>query len=389
MSLDFNLHQALVWLLVAICVAGIYYQLWSAILVRRFVLEQAVPLSEWPSVSILKPLCGYEPELLDNLRSFCRQDYPNFQIVFGVHSADDPAVQAVTALQAEFPQLDIRLAVGQGRPLNGNPKVVNLLGILPVAGNDILVMADSDMKVGPGYLQAVVATLSQPGVGLATCLYTSHSAGGIWSRLGAFSINHGFLPSVLVGQAVGRVDGCFGATMALSRTLLDKIGGLAPLEHHLADDYMLGAMVRDQGLKIGLVPLLPTTLADEPDAKTLLAHEVRWGRTLASIDRMGYAGTLVTQVVPFGLLAQLVDGEAVGLLVMAMAWAARLLAVRLEEAALHLQRQPSWVVFVRDFLTLAVQIVALSGRTVRWRGGRYRVLKSGILVSLDEGEQTL
>lgn len=390
------------WIVCAVSFAAIFYQIWSAILVRRFVKTRAQALSRWPSVSVLKPLCGDEPHLLENLRSFCLQDYPVYQIVFGVHTADDSAVAVVQALQDEMPALDIRLAIGRGRPENGNPKIANLLDMMPLAGHEILVIADSDMKVGPDYLKAVVSTLEHdalsqkhhaadklPDIGVATCLYISHPAQGLCSILGAMGINHGFLPSVLVGQAVGRVDGCFGATMALSASMLEEIGGLEPLAEYLADDYMIGALVRKKGKRIGLVPLLPTTVANEPDVKTLVSHEVRWGRTLASIDRMGYAGTLVTQVVPFGLLAQLVDGEAVGLLVMAMAWAARLLAVRLEETALHLQRQPSWVVFVRDFLTLAVQIVALSGRTVRWRGGRYRVLKSGILVSLDEGEQTL
>ena len=370
----------------AVTVAGIYYQIWSALLVRDFVRQRAPELEYWPAVTLLKPLCGAEPDLLENLRSFCDQDYPTVQIVFGVHTADDPAAAAVRILMAERPQLDITLAVGQGRPKAGNPKVVNLLDMMPHARHDVLVMADSDMKVGPDYLKAVTATLMQPGIGIATCLYTSHAAGGVWSRLGAFAINHGFLPSVLVGQAVGRVDGCFGATMALTRTMLDEIGGLGVLEHHLADDYMLGALVRQKGFKIGLVPLLPTTVAHEPDAKTLLSHEVRWGRTLASIDRMGYAGMLVTQVVPFGLLTMVVVGQDLGLTALMMAWAARLVAVRLQEAALKLERQPMWVMMARDFLTLIVQITALSGRNVRWRGGKYRVLKSGILVSLDKGE---
>ena len=386
MIADIDPWRALVWLVVGIAYAGVAYQIWSALLVRRFVELHSTPLRQWPSVSVLKPLCGAEPDLLDNLRSFCTQDYPDYQVIFGVHTADDPAVQVVDALKAELPHMDIHLAVGQGRPQGGNPKVVNLLSILPAARNDILVMADSDMRVTPDYLKAVVATLAQPGVGLATCLYVSHPADGLWSRLGALGVNHNFLPSVLVGQAVGRVDGCFGATMALSRSLLDEIGGLAPLEQQLADDYMLGAMVRQNGKAIGLVPMLPSTVAHEPDAKTLLAHEVRWGRTLASIDRMGYAGMLVTQAVPFGLLALFLDGEAVGLMAMFMAWSARLVAIRMQEGALNLPRQPTWIVVLRDMLTLAVQIIALSGRTVRWRGGRYKVLKSGILVSLDKSE---
>ena len=372
----------LTWIVCAAATAGIFYQLWSAVLVRRFVAGKAHALDQWPTVSVLKPLCGDEPSLLENLRSFCIQDYPDFQIVFGVHTADDPAAAVVKALIAEHPDLDLRLVVGTAQPQCGNPKVANLLDMLPSAHNDILIIADSDMKVGPDYLKAVVATLMQPGVGVSTCLYVSHPTEGLWSCLGAMGINHSFLPSVLVGQAIGRVDGCFGATLAISQAMLKEIGGLAPLENHLADDYMIGELVRRKGKSIGLVPLLPTTITDEPKAKTLVSHEVRWGRTLASIDRMGYAGTLVTQAVPLGLLALVVEGGYFGLFVMMWALAARLLAVRIQESALHLLRQPAWIIVVRDFLTVAVLIIALSGRTVRWRGSRYRVLRHGILVSL-------
>ena len=375
-----------IWVAAALAAAAAFYQIWSAILVRRFVGARPQGLDHWPAVSLLKPLCGDEPNLLENLRSFCLQDYPDFQVVFGVHRADDPAIAVVRTLADELPDHDIRVVVEQGPSTCSNPKIANLLGMVPAAQNEILVIADSDMKVGPDYLKAVVATLAQPGVGVATCLYVSHPVGGLWSRLGAMSVNHGFLPSVLVGQRVGRVDGCFGATMALSQTMLKEIGGLAPLENQLADDYMLGALVRKTGKRIGLVPLLPTTLANEPEVKTLVQHEIRWGRTLASIDRMGYAGTLVTQTVPLGLLALAVDFGRTGLFVMVLAWAARLLAVRIQETALRLTRQPAWIVVVRDFLALAVQIAAMSGRGVVWRGGRYRVLRDGILVSLDEGE---
>ncbi len=376
--------SALVWVLVAAAGVASAYQVWSAFLVRKFVALKPPTLPQWPSITVLKPLCGNEPHLLDNLSSFCAQDYPTFNLVFGVHTADDPAVPVVSQLKVRHPEVDIRLQIGQGRPTQGNPKVANLLDMLPAADGQVIVIADSDMKVGPGYLKTVAASLLQPGVGLATCLYVSHPTGGLFSRLGAMGVNHSFLPSVLVGQAVGRVDGCFGATMALTRTLLDEIGGFEPLRDQLADDYRIGAAVRKKGLSIALIPMLPTTMADEPEAKTLLSHEVRWGRTLASIDRMGYAGTLVTQAMPLGLLALLADGESLGLLTLALAWTARVFAVRLQEQALGLVRQPAWMVVARDFLTLTVQIVALSGRTVRWRGGRYRVSRHGILESLDD-----
>ena len=381
----------LIWVLpLMVCVATAY-QVISGLLVRRFArLSPPVPTG-FPKVSLLKPLCGNEPALKDNLASFCRQDYPDFQIVFGVHSQYDPALAVADSLRAEFPALDIRIAIGSRPPETGNPKVANLVDMIPLADGEVFVIADSDMNVTPDYLQAVVATLQQPGVGLATCAYVSHSSGGLWSRLGAMGINFGFLPSVLVGQALGRTDGCFGATMALPRATLEKIGGIGRFADQIADDYQLGAAVRDLGLSIGLVPALPSTLAGESDAHALTSHEVRWGRTLASIDRMGYAGTVFTQAVPLGLLTLLVDGlrlhlPILGILTLAAALAGRVTSIHICETALGLDRQPVWMVMLRDVLTVLVQLVALSGRRVRWRGALYRIEAQGVLVSLEEGE---
>jgi ceramide glucosyltransferase len=373
------------WILALAALAGTGYQLWSAWLVRRFQRQMLPVPGVFPSVTILKPLAGDEPNLAENLRSFCRQLYPTFQVIFGVHDDQDPALSVARAVAEEFPEADIQVVIGTGRPKGGNPKVANLLTIIPHAKHEVIVLADSDMQVPPDYLLTVVAALQQPEVGIVTCLYVSHPAKGLWSAVGAMGINHGFLPSVLVGQALGRVDGCFGATIALTREMLDQIDGLEPLRDQLADDYLLGAKVRAKGLKIGLAPLLPSTLAHEPDLKTLFAHEVRWGRTLASIDRMGYAGLLVTQAVPLGLLAVLVDGGHLGVTAFVVALLGRLLAVRVQERTLGLPHLPAWMVTIRDFLTLAVQVVALSGRTVRWRGGVYRVDRNGVLVTVEKG----
>ncbi len=373
------------WIFGLLALCGTGYHVWSAWLVRRFQKQSLTVSGDFPTVTILKPLAGDEPGLADNLRSFCCQLYPTFQVIFGVHDEHDPALAVARAMVEEFPEADIEVVVGAGRPEGGNPKIANLLAMIPHARHEVIVLADSDMHVTQDYLLWVTQALAQPEIGIVTCLYVSHPADGLWSKVGAMGINHGFLPSVLVGQAVGRVDGCFGATIALRREMLDRIGGLEPLADQLADDYLLGAKVRAQGFKIGLVPLLPSTVAHEPDLKTLFAHEVRWGRTLASIDRMGYAGLLVTQAVPMGLLAVLVGGGHFGVAAFGLAVLGRLSAVRMQERALGLPHLPAWMVAIRDFLTLAVQVVALSGRTVRWRGGVYRVDRNGVLVTVEKG----
>ena len=376
------------WGLAATAVAGTGYQIAAALLLRRFVASSAPAPHEWPPVTLLKPLCGAEPDLEANLRSFCQQAYPSFQIVFGVHTGDDDALPVARELQAAFPGLDIQVVVGGGRPQGGNPKVANLIDMMPAAAHDVLVLCDSDIRVASDYLANVVAALTRPGVGVATCLYVGRADGGLWSRIGAMGINHGFLPSVMVAQAIGRDDGCFGATIALRRNTLEKIGGFESLREQLADDYLLGAAVRATGQTIGLATALPESVVHEPDLATMFAHEIRWGRTLASVDAVGYVASVVTQAVPVALLAVGVGGcgwPALGALAAAML--GRLWAVRDEESSLGLENQPVWLVLTRDVLSFAVQAIALSGRTVRWRGRRFRIARHGKLIPVGESRQ--
>jgi ceramide glucosyltransferase len=377
-------------ILAAAALAGTAYHLWAASLLRRFVSQPAPVPAARPPVTLLKPLCGDEPGLDEGLASFADLDYPAFQLVFGVHRSDDSALPAVERLRRRRPDLDIAVVVGTGRPTDGNPKIANLLDMMPAARHDILVITDSDMTVAPDYLSRVVAVLERPQIGIATSLYVGRPAGSPWSRLGAMGIDHGFLPSVMVAEAIGRHDGCFGATLALRRTVLDAVGGLAPLRPQLADDYLLGAAVRAKGLKIGLVPTLPRSMSTEADFTTLLAHEVRWGRTLASIDRVGYIASVVTQAVPLALVALAVGRNMEMAAVAVAALAGRMWAVRVEAGCLGLAPPPPWLVVARDLLSLVVQGIALAGRTVRWRGRRFRIGPHGVLlahpVTLANGE---
>ncbi len=364
--------------------AGTAYHLWAATLLKRFAARPAPRPVSRPPVSLLKPLCGDEPDLDVNLASFAALDYPDFQLVFGVHEAADTALPVVERLRAARPDLDIALVVGTGRPTDGNPKIANLLDMMPAAKHEILVVTDSDMNVDADYLSRVVAVLERPDVGIATSLYVGRPTGSVWSRLGAMGINHGFLPSVMVAEAIGRHDGCFGATLALRRAVLESVGGFQALRPQLADDYLLGAAVRRRGMAIGLVPTLPRSLADERDLSQLMAHEVRWGRTLASIDRVGYIASLVTQAVPLALVAVLIGRDVGMAAVMGVALAGRLWAVGVEARSLGVERPPAWMVVARDLLSLVVQGVALSGRTVRWRGRRFRIGRRGVLLPFEE-----
>ncbi len=339
-----------------------------------------------PAISVLKPLHGDEPGLYENLRSFVAQDYPAFQIVLGVNDRDDGAAPAARALIRDFPGHDIALAA-DAPPTGGNGKVANLENMLPAARHDLLVLADSDMRVEPDYLAAVTAPLRDPRVGAVTCLYEGVPADrGVWSRLGALHINFGFLPGALVAEALGLGGGCFGATIALRRETLARIGGFARLRDELADDYKLGEAVRALGLRVVLSRYIVEARVSEPSFARLWRHELRWARTVRSIAPAGLLGSVLTQPVAIaglGLLATRFGLTACVFL--AISWGLRWASARLIAGALGFSTAGLWLLPARDALSLAVFVASFFARRVVWRDRQYRVEPSGrVTVDGDE-----
>ena len=364
-------------LLVAATAAGCLYQIAAALLVRRFAAARPASPAIRPPVSVMKPLCGAEPGMADNLASCLNQDYPAFQMVFGVADAADPALAEV----ARLPVGEAEITTVVDATVHGsNLKVGNLLNMWPQVRHDLIVIADSDIRVGPHYLDDVAAPFADPAVGVVTCLYVGCSTGGRWSALGALGINHGFLPSALLARAIGRKDGCFGATMAVRREVLERAGGLKRLAEVLADDWVLGHMVRQSGLGIELAARPVHIMVHEPDLPTLLAHEIRWGRTIAAVDRASYLASVITQPVALAVLAVAVGGASpAALAALGVACACRLWAVRAEEKALALPRSGLGLLALREILSFVVYVVASCGRTVIWRGRRFVVRRDGTL----------
>lgn len=330
-----------------------------------------------PPVTLLKPLCGAEPGLYDSLRSCCEQDYPHFQIVFGVRRSDDPAIALVERLQAEFPTLDLKLVVDD-RIIGANYKISNLHNMLCAARHDTLVIADSDIRVGRDYLVQVTAPLVRNRVGLATCLYRARSGHSICSRLTAMSVNGWFVPSVLVSAAFGWRAFGFGATLAMRRAVLDEIGGFAAVADHIADDYMLGYLVRRCGYRTVLSTYLVETLLPDGAWPALWDHELRQARTLWSLQPAGYLFTFVTFGIPLCAAMLGLTGIApFALGALALTAAAKL--------ALHVIVSPPprwrdlWLVPLRDLLSLAVWLWSFAGRRIVWRRHHFNVGRNGVL----------
>jgi ceramide glucosyltransferase len=366
------------WLLFACSAAGCVYLLYAGLATRRFAARALPHPTESPPVSVLKPLCGEDADLYANLASFCRQDYPSWQIVFGVQDPRDPAIAVVRRLMAEFPQADLELVVESGRR-GDNLKVANLQNMLPAARHDIIVIADSDMRVSPGYLAAVTAPLLDRATGLVTCLYRGVATGGLWSKLAALHINHGFLPQVLVADRLGASDGCFGATIALRRDTLAAIGGFAAIADTLADDHALGAAVRRIGRALVLSPYIVDDVIAEPSFGALFRHELRWARTIRSIAPTGFLGSVITQPVIFALAGVALSVRPATAAMLVAALACRGVMVRMVDRALRLPRTPLWLVPCRDLLSFVVFVASFFARTIAWRDRTFRVGRKGRL----------
>jgi ceramide glucosyltransferase len=370
----------LAWLLCAASAVGSVYLLFAGAAVRRFAARAQPPAPMAPPVSILKPLCGEDAGLYDNLESFCRQEYPQWQVVFGVQDPGDPAIPVVRRLIAAYPEADLVLVVEPSRR-DGNLKVANLQNMLPMARHDVIVIADSDMHVRPDYLAEVTAPLADSATGLVTCLYRGVSAGGLWSQLACLNINHGFLPQALVAAALGERNGCFGATIALRRDTLDAVGGLAVIAESLADDHALGAAVRRLGRHVVLSPHVVDNVVAEPSLAALFRHELRWSRTIRAIAPAGFAGSILTQPIALALLAlALAAAPRPAVAVLALALVCRAVMVRMVDRALRLAATPLWLMPLRDLLSFAVFIATFLSRTVAWRDRTFRIGRDGQLI---------
>lgn len=343
-----------------------------------------------PPASVLKPLCGAEPRLYENLRSFCLQDYPHYQIVCGVRDLNDPAVESVRRLQQEFPALDLELVVDP-RLHGANYKVSNLINILSRCRHDLLVLADSDIRVTRNYLAEVVAPLHDPSVGVVTCLYRGRPAAGLWSRLGALFIDDWFAPSVHVTHLLGSRAFAFGATIALRRDVLESAGGFEAIADQLADDYRLGERTRQLGFRTVLAPLIVDHDVVEKDPKSLFERELRWLRTIRSLQPVGFAFSFITFSLPVALLGSLLAPDSVT----AKAALGATFAARL---GLHLvQRRRAEMPLLseiglaapRDCLSLILWCASFASWRVRWGGQWFSAEKAGALCEIETEVSTL
>jgi ceramide glucosyltransferase len=346
-------------------------------------LRLACPRESLPRVTVLKPLCGSEPETYACLRSFCDQDYPEFQVIFGVAAADDPVLAVVQRLQQEFPQRDLRILIDR-RQHGSSRKVSNLINMMSQASHDYLVIADSDVCVDDRYLAKIVAPLVDSDVGVVTCAYRGVPRRGLWSLLGSLFINEWFTPSVYVAAKAGSRSFAFGATIALRRDVLSQIGEFRAIANHLADDYRLGELTRRLGLRTVLSDVEVDVVVAESSFGALVQHELRWLRTIRAVRPLSYSLCFVTFGFPLALLgAFLSRGDSAALTLLAITAAARLL-LHLKRRQSHASAAQIALVPVRDCLSLVLWAWSFTNRRVKWRDEHYQVSRDGSALPLGE-----
>ncbi len=336
-----------------------------------------------PAVTILKPLHGDEPELFENLCSFCEQEYPQYQVVFGVRDEADEAAPIAARVIERFPNLDVSLCVDPSKR-GANQKISTVLAMMSRAKHDIIVVADSDVRVRSNYLRAVVAPFCDASVGAVTCLYRGEPAaalsGTVIGQLGSMFINDQFAPSVLVAISLSPMDFCLGATMAVSREALAKIGGFEAIVSHLADDRMLGKLVHDRGLTVQLSSYVVQTLVCETDFRSLWQHELRWARTMQTARPWGYGFSFITYAVPLSLMYWAISGTAAGAALCALALALRFGLHSAARVALNVRaKQKPWLILLRDLMGLVIWGASFFGRRVAWRDQTLLIDRQGRL----------
>jgi ceramide glucosyltransferase len=372
----------------------LYYLLclWSAV---AFVRERKAgrsagptldhPTPELPAVSILKPLKGTDPEIYESFRSHCVQDYPEYEIIFGIGEANDPAAASVEQLQREFPKLRIRLVVCPAI-LGANRKLSNLAQMLPEARYSYLIVNDSDIRVEPDYLRNVVAPLMDEKTGMVTCLYRGLAAPTLGSHLESLGISADFCPGVLAAKLLeGGLRFGLGSTLAFRRDDLERMGGFESFADYLADDYELGKRISELGLGVHLSDVVVETYLPAYSLRGFLSHQLRWSRGMRDSRPGGYFGLVFTFGLVWSVLCLAVTGGAAWawMLLVVIGFLRYLLAMLVDKAVLRSRwfLQNLWLLPLRDLVAAGVWLASFTGNTVTWRGDRYE-LKDGKLIQI-------
>lgn len=337
-----------------------------------------------PPVSNLKPIRGLDPDAYNNLASFCRQDYPEYEILFCVGDADDPALPVIEKLVADFPDCRIRVLFGSGRNAT-NDKVAKLARLVSEARHEIVVISDSDVRVRPDYLRTVVAPLADPQVGAVTCFYVPTHETTLVQNLQSVGMLADFYAGILVAWQLDGVKFALGPTIATSRTRLNGFGGYQAIENRPADDLLVGRLIADQGYAVELLPYSVSTVADYQTFGDLFHKRLRWIVVMRHMRPWGHLGLIFTHGLPWCLAAIAVQPSlpvAAGylgtyfLFRAAITWMIGVRGLKQSVPWKKLALIPVW-----DAMAFVIWLISFGRKSVRWRDTDYYI-RDGMLVPL-------
>jgi ceramide glucosyltransferase len=367
--------------------ALVLYSSWQFF--RKPQAQAPVGESFTPPASILKPVRGLDPDAYENFASFCRQDYPEYEVVFCLGSADDPAMGVIEQLQRDFPKCAIRVLF-RSRINASNDKVAKLDQLVNEARYEHLVINDSDVRVAPDYIRTVIAPLAKPTVGAVTCLYVSAEEKNAVDRIQSIGMISDMYAGILVARELDGVKFALGETIVTTRTRLEQFGGYRALENRPADDLLVGRLIAEQGYEVELLPYAVMTVADYGSMHDLFFKRLRWMVVMRHMRPWGHLGLLLTQGLPWSIAAIAVRPSllvAFGYfgvyyaLRIAITWIIGIWGLRQSSLWKNLLYIPVW-----DGIAFAIWISSFTQRSIRWRGGQHYYIRDGLLILASDTE---
>jgi len=363
--------------LLALLTGSIVYCILATIAAARYLRSGAPRLRELPPVSILRPLAGAEDNTEANLLSLFEQRHPDFEILLSVHEESDPAVAVARRVMAAYPRVPARLVVAGVSPYP-NAKVWSLRALLPQARHESVVMSDSDIRMEPDSLATILSELGQPGVALVTCPYRAVGGPRFWPRIEALGLNTEFLGGMLTARMLNGMDFAIGCTIATRQTELAAIGGLEGLQRYLAEDFMMGSLMRASGRTVVLSKCIVEHHIGNDGFLKNWKHRLRWARSTRRSRRMGYLGELFTKTTAIALALWIVAPGAWGFALLGLVfragaqWAT---GIRVLEDPLVARYW--WLLPVEDLASFATWVLGFFGKTILWRGRKLVVARDG------------
>ena len=342
-----------------------------------------------PPVSNLKPIRGLDPEAYENLASFCRQDYPDYEIVFCVDADDEAVLSVIDRLKANFPERPIRVLHGSGR-IATNDKVAKLARLVSEASHEVVVISDSDVRVRPDYLRQVTAPLRDSRVGAVTCFYAPTEIRTFTDHLQTTGMTSDFYAGVLVAWQLDGIKFALGTTIATTRAHLAGFGGYASIENQPADDLLVGRLIAEQGYEVVLLPYVIETVPDYGSMRALLHKRLRWLVVMRHMRPSGHLGLLLTQGLPWSIAAVLIHPSAAiaigylgayfGLRV-AMTWMIGIHGMKQPRFWAQMPLIPLW-----DAVAFVIWLASFMRRSIRWRGADYYIREGKLVPVLDSAK---